>query len=74
MNQPKKRGVIRSADNLEDFIIEETTSEINCSKCSNYDGSQNELDYTKHIFFKKGWRATKNNVYCPICAKKYLKH
>lgn len=57
------------AYDLTDFIQVEVT--IECSNCQKVDGYLGEggEDY----LFDKGWRATKNNVYCPECAKKKLK-
>lgn len=45
---------------------------ITCSSC----GMQSEIpfDDAENLFFKEGWRMTKNhNQYCPKCAKKKLK-
>lgn len=63
---------VRTPEDLLDFIATEST--IKCNKCkggaSTYADSYDSLDE----FFHLGWRATKDNVYCPKCAIKYLKH
>ncbi len=57
---------------LEDAI--ETVCSISCSKCKSDDGAYNTDEfYASQDLFKKGWRATDKNIYCPKCAKKYLK-
>lgn len=62
------------AEDLEDFIDEETECEIQCSLCGDTANEFGESYYEKNTFFKKGWRAVDDeNVYCPKCAKKKLK-
>lgn len=63
---PKKEY---EAYDLEPFI--EISADINCSNCKKSDSCwQNPgEDY----FFNEGWRATRDNCYCPECAKKKLK-
>ena len=57
------------ASDLAEFI--EEVSSIQCSNCGNEDSVW--FDNGEDQFFKKGWRATKYSVYCPVCAKKKLK-
>ncbi len=49
-------------------------SYIDCSKCGKNDQrvAIDEIDSAKGLL-KNGWRATKNHIYCPDCAKKHLK-
>jgi hypothetical protein len=52
----------------------ETTVDICCSKCGTTDTVCCLDDYNAvEEFFKKGWRATLQNCYCPKCAMKYIK-
>ena len=52
----------------------ETTVDICCSKCGINDTICGADDYNAaEEFFKKGWRATHQNCYCPKCAMKYIK-
>lgn len=61
-----------NADQLEDNILIEAS--IECTKCKSGDLEMHtDQYYAADEFFKKGWRATPNNVYCPKCAKTYLK-
>lgn len=62
-----------TADELFDFIMEETTCEITCTNCGKSEGNYGDAMYEQDRFFNKGWRATKDNCYCPTCAKKKLK-
>ena len=52
----------------------EVTITINCTKCDAVTGEwcMDEHDAAA-IFYKKGWRMGRYNVYCPACAKKHLK-
>jgi hypothetical protein len=59
------------AMDLYDFI--ETESSITCSSCRKTD-SVMYADSGEEFFFEEGWRATRENVYCPKCAKKKLKN
>lgn len=61
-------------DDLYGFIEEESTCEITCSNCGKQERTYGEAYYEQDTFFKKGWRATKKNVYCPVCANKKLKN
>jgi len=64
--------MIRTEMDLMDHI--QYYAEIKCCKCRTIDSDANASDmYTPEKFFKKGWRATTAKVYCPACAKKYLK-
>lgn len=47
--------------------------EIECSKCSKSSSADGRLDVAAEQLFDDGWRATAKNIYCPVCAKKYLK-
>lgn len=58
----------RTAVSLVDFI--QTTHVIECQKCKAVAGT--ESDSPEDEFFSLGWRATKNNCYCPKCSKKQL--
>jgi len=60
---------MRTAISLTDFI--QTTSTIECSSCKAIAGTENEYEPERE-FYDLGWRATKNNCYCPKCAKKKL--
>ncbi len=65
---PKKKY---SAEDLEEFIDEQTTSDITCTKCGATDTKFDEAYYVKDDFYKKGWRVIDDeNVYCPRCVKK----
>lgn len=44
---------------------------IECTKC--YKGTLVDDMFGEEDAYKQGWRTTKNNCYCPLCAKKYLK-
>lgn len=57
-------------EDLIDFI--ELEASIECSKCKKGDMVMYS-DTGEDYFFEAGWRATKDNVYCPECAKKKLK-
>ncbi len=60
-----------TAEQLHDFCLEETT--VECGKCKTISGHMGDADYASERFFEEGWKATPNNIYCPKCAKKYLK-
>ena len=60
-------------DELYDFIEEESTCTITCSNCNKYRSDFGYASHCQEDFFKRGWRATKDNVYCPTCAPKKLK-
>jgi Zn finger protein HypA/HybF involved in hydrogenase expression len=48
--------------------------EIQCTKCKRTEVNfQTDEFYFADELMEGGWRATKNNIYCPDCAKKYLK-
>ena len=52
----------------------ETKYVIECSKCSNKEiGFETYEDYFAEELIELGWRATENTIYCPVCAKKFLK-
>lgn len=51
----------------------QVTTTIECMKCNAVGGGFGEELEVSDNLFKKGWRATPNKVYCPKCAKKYLK-
>lgn len=60
-------------DNI--FGWTESSHSIKCSKC-NAVGTQHMIDeafYAVQNFITNGWRCPKQHVYCPKCAKKYLK-
>lgn len=61
------------ADDLLDFMNEEVSWEIQCSSCGYSIGGYEEAIYITDELFKEGWKATKQNVYCPKCATKKLK-
>lgn len=64
--------MIYRPDQLLESIL--TTCTIQCNKCKKIDELFNTDDYDAcEYFFKKGWRQTPNNLYCPKCAKKNLK-
>jgi hypothetical protein len=47
---------------------------IQCSKCRKIKSTmQTDEYYYGEELLESGWRATINNIYCPECAKKYLK-
>ena len=48
---------------------------IKCSKCNKISGGwcYNEYNFSEDLL-ELGWRATVKNIYCPECAKKYLKN
>jgi len=60
-----------------DNILGWTESEhsIRCSKCGCVDTKHmiDEAYYAVENFITDGWRCPKEKVYCPSCAKKYLK-
>lgn len=48
---------------------------IECQKCKKIEGDydMDEWDFAK-ILIKKGWKiSSRDTLYCPKCAKKYLK-
>lgn len=53
--------------NLSDFT--QTEFHISCTNCN----AEQATDGDEDDFYKKGWRATQQNCYCPKCAKKKLK-
>jgi hypothetical protein len=59
-------------DRMQEAIMVECT--IQCSKCGKTYGPfvDDEYNFSEHCL-DLGWRATPNNIYCPECAKKYLK-
>jgi hypothetical protein len=62
----------KTADDLIDFI--QVLSSIECSKCKAADCCWMADEFSaSESLFKKGWRATQSNIYCPKCAKKHLK-
>lgn len=61
------------AIDLLDFINEEINWEINCTSCGKRDGGYGDAIWQTDILFNGGWKATKENVYCPECATKKLK-
>lgn len=54
---------------LVDFIHVEAT--IECSNCESFAIAEEE---DEEYFFNLGWRATRDNVYCPDCVTKKLKN
>lgn len=69
------QSIKRTPDDLVDFII--TEHSVDCMKCDTvegYHGCDDSLEFADYLF-KKGWRATVKTdiLYCPKCAKKYLK-
>jgi len=48
----------------------ETFSSIMCSKCPKSETIAGDEYDAGEQFFKKGWHATEQNVYCPSCNKK----
>ena len=72
---PKK---LSKTDRIKNILWDNIESEhsIRCSKC-NYIGKiinySDEWDAVDE-FYNKGWRTGKTFVYCPSCAKKYLKN
>lgn len=47
---------------------------IECDKCKKANGTQfTDEDYFAEELYSKGWRCPVSKVYCPDCAKKYLK-
>jgi hypothetical protein len=59
-------------DRMSEAIEVECT--IECSKCKKHNGSmQTDEYYFGEELLELGWRATSQNVYCPDCARKYLK-
>lgn len=58
---------------LNEFVNEVTYTEIYCSGCRVHKERYMDEDSFTEEVFKEGWRATKENVYCPKCAKKKLK-
>ena len=59
-----------------DYIAEaiEIECTIRCSKCRNTQTNvQTDEYYFSDELMEYGWRATKHHVYCPDCAKKYIK-
>lgn len=59
------------ASDLYDYISEFTEHDIMC-ECSESDRVINNYE-PEEVFFKRGWRATKDGyLYCPKCAKKEL--
>lgn len=48
-------------------------SSIDCTRCGAIDTTlADDYDAAK-IFHQRGWAATELHVYCPECARKYLK-
>lgn len=56
-------------EDLIDFV--EYEASIECSNCKKHGVEYG--DSAEEEFFEEGWRATRDNVYCPACAKKKLK-
>lgn len=61
------------ASDLESFCDEITETTIVCTNCGKEDGMWGETDYAVKDFFRRGWRSTPKNCYCPKCAPKKLK-
>lgn len=60
------------ADILFENIL--STQEIQCSRCMCTGTEHNIGDYeAAESFQRKGWRATRQNIYCPTCSEKKLK-
>jgi len=62
----------KQLDALVEFCYTEVS--IECTECRSADGEFNvdDVDAAKE-FYKRGWRTTNENCYCPDCAKKHLK-
>lgn len=63
---------MKEVDILQEQIVVECT--VQCTKCrkTQVDMQTDEFYFADELM-EGGWRATKNNVYCPECAKKHLK-
>jgi hypothetical protein len=62
----------KQIDKLLDYVI--TVCDITCTKCDYFSSLSMVDDYSAaERFSDDGWHATDNHVYCPQCAKKYLK-
>jgi hypothetical protein len=63
---------MKEVDFMQEAIVIEV--EIQCTKCGRKIGNcQTDEFYFAEELMEFGWRATANNIYCPDCAKKYLK-
>jgi hypothetical protein len=60
----KKRE--ENINNLFDSTVE--VASIECTKC---DKVETGFTLACNLLYNDGWRATRNNVYCPDCAKKF---
>ncbi len=62
----------KELSNMRDNVYTECS--INCSICKDdlCEFNTNDIDFVERCL-RDGWRATGNNIYCPICAKKRLK-
>lgn len=68
----RKFPIIKDIYRLYDAI--EVTSAIVCSKCGVKEILALDAEEAAEFFAINGrWRGTPNNIYCPSCAKKYLK-
>lgn len=68
----RKFPVIRYVENIIPFI--ECISMIKCSKCNVIETIALDADEAAEQFIiTGGWKATAKSVYCPKCAKKYIK-
>jgi len=51
-----------------------TIDKIKCTRCQREDETGGNDNWKSSMkFFNIGWRATRLNTYCPVCAKKKLK-
>ena len=59
-------------DRMQEGIMVECS--IECNKCRKTNSvMQTDEYYFSEELLELGWRATPHNIYCPACAKKYLK-
>ena len=59
-------------ENLSESILVEVS--IECDKCKKVNGAQfTDEYYFAEELYSEGWRCPAGKVYCPVCAKKYLK-
>lgn len=55
-------------------VLQHTYCTILCDECEVLGQEAGVTHQAGSDLFKKGWRATKNKVYCPKCSKKKLKN
>jgi hypothetical protein len=56
-----------------DNLIDGIRLTIQCSKCNAVEIDNYHMDLLEAAasFYKDGWRATEENIYCPVCAKTF---